>query len=267
MSTTDRSGVSAEAPRRVGAAGVSAGAVTVVVSTSSGSSSLSAHQESNRSAPTGRRWRCAIEVGDTGDQPDPSAGGPAAVDLGQDRVGGAGGLVAAEHPTEEVTLLLDDAHPHAEDPLAERRHAVHPALVAGRRHLGPRLHQPVLLELRQRSVDGRPVDPPEVQLPQVLLEAVAVARRLRQRAGAQREGRTAGAGRARTATSRLVAVRDQSSTRPPPRPGPYDTLRGRAISAKHTDLQPVGVGLGNCRCARSEDSSRRSSGACRPPSS
>ena len=58
-------------------------------------------------------------------------GHPAALDLGQHGVGRPGGLVAAQDLAQVVVLLLDDAHPDPQHPLAQRRDRVDPAGLAG----------------------------------------------------------------------------------------------------------------------------------------
>ena len=123
-----------------------------------------------------------------------------------------------------------DAHPHAEHPLAERRDAVHAALVPGRGDLGPGGHEAVLLEVRQGPVDGRAVDLAEVQLAQVLLEAVAVAGLLGQQEQDRREHEPAWGSELEPRGSLIVVARGRHGLfHVHPRPG---TVR-HAVRARH----------------------------------
>ena len=116
--------------------------------------------------PRGRRHRRPGMAGDRG---------PAAFGLGQHGIDGAGGDVAPQHLVEAVPLLLDDTHPRSQRALAVLGEPVHPAGLPGLRHARPRLDQAVALELAERAVDARTIDPAEAELLEALGQVVAVA--------------------------------------------------------------------------------------------
>ena len=83
--------------------------------------------------------------------------------FGEERLGRAARQVATQHPVERVAFLLDDAHPRAQRALAVFGEAVDPARLARLRLRRPRLHQAVLLELRERAVHRGTVDVAEAE--------------------------------------------------------------------------------------------------------
>ena len=77
-----------------------------------------------------------------------------------------------------VVLLFDDVHPLTKDQRPGRRHPVDPTGLTGLGALRRRLDEPVLLELRQRPVDRRPVDVAEAERLELGHERVPVGRLL-----------------------------------------------------------------------------------------
>ncbi len=248
MSTTDRSGVNRN---RLGVwvPASADGTVTVMVSTPRGSTSKSTLKPSIR-LDADRAEVPGCDRGRGHGRPSgPQRRCPSAFDLREHRVDGAGRLIAPQHPTEQIALLFDDAHPDAKRTLPERRDAVDPSLVAGGGDLRTRLHQAVLLELREGAVDGRSIDPPEVELAQILLEAVAVACLLGQEQ--QDGGKHEPAGRGELEPRRERGFRSSRRCLLH-RSVPYVTTRIGAIGANRTDLHGHRCGVGNWRCARCE---------------
>ena len=76
--------------------------------------------------------------------------------FGEERFGRTARQVAAQHPVERIAFLLDDTHPRSQRALAVFGEPVDPARLAGLRLRRPRLHQAVLLELREHR--GTPRD-------------------------------------------------------------------------------------------------------------